>query len=303
MDADYIVVGTGSAGSVVANRLSADPAASVVVLEAGPKDKNRFIHIPAAFSKLFRSEVDWDYLTEPQKQLDGREIYWPRGKMLGGSSSMNAMMWVRGFAADYDEWGVLAGQDWDFAHVAKYFAKIEDGPLVISPQRSPRGSTATWLTAVQECGHGIDTPNCDAPEGFCETRVTQRRGARWSTADAYLKPVLRRPNLTLLTEATVTRVVFDGQRAVGVEFAQGGPRKVVRARREVVLSGGAVNSPQLLMLSGIGDREQLAAHGIDVVHHAPEVGQNLMDHLVVPMGFDVPHDTLSAAEKPVELLN
>ena len=128
MDADYIVVGTGSAGSVVANRLSADPAASVVVLEAGPKDKNRFIHIPAAFSKLFRSEVDWDYLTEPQKQLDGREIYWPRGKMLGGSSSMNAMMWVRGFAADYDEWGALAGQDWDFAHVAKYFAKIEDGP-------------------------------------------------------------------------------------------------------------------------------------------------------------------------------
>ena len=303
MDADYIVVGTGSAGSVVANRLSADPDASVAVLEAGPKDKNRFIHIPAAFSKLFRSEVDWDYLTEPQKQLDGREIYWPRGKMLGGSSSMNAMMWVRGFAADYDEWGVLAGQDWDFAHVAKYFAKIEDGPLVISPQRSPRGSTATWLTAVQECGHGIDTPNCDAPEGFCETRVTQRRGARWSTADAYLKPVLRRPNLTLLTEATVTRVVFDGQRAVGVEFAQGGPRKVVRARREVVLSGGAVNSPQLLMLSGIGDREQLAAHGIDVVHHAPEVGQNLMDHLVVPMGFDVPHDTLSAAEKPLELLN
>ena len=127
MDADYIVVGTGSAGSVVANRLSADSAVSVTVLEAGPRDKNKFIHIPAAFSKLFRSEVDWDYLTEPQKQLDGREIYWPRGKMLGGSSSMNAMMWVRGFAADYDEWGALAGEDWDFAHLAKYFAKIEEG--------------------------------------------------------------------------------------------------------------------------------------------------------------------------------
>src|ERR1700754_1924216 len=131
MDADYIVVGTGSAGSVLANRLSADPAASVVVLEAGPRDKNRFIRIPAGFSKLFRSEVDWDYLTEPQKQLDGREIYWPRGKMLGGSSSMNAMMWVRGFAADYDEWGELAGEDWNFAHLASYFAKIEAGPLVI----------------------------------------------------------------------------------------------------------------------------------------------------------------------------
>ncbi len=303
MDADYIVVGTGSAGSVLAHRLSADPAVSVVVLEAGPKDKNRFVHIPVAFAKLFRSEVDWDYLTEPQKQLDGREIYWPRGKMLGGSSSMNAMMWVRGFAADYDEWGAVAGQDWDFAHLAKYFAKIEAGPLVISPQRSPRSSTAAWLAAVQECGHGIDKPNCDAPEGFCETRVTQRRGARWSTADAYLKPALRRPNLTLFTEATATRVVFDGQRAVGVEFIQLGQRRVVRARREVVLSGGAVNSPQLLMLSGIGDREHLADHGIDVVTHAPDVGQNLMDHLVVPLGFDVPRDTLFTAEKPLELLN
>ncbi len=303
MDADYIVVGTGSAGSALADRLSADQATSVVVLEAGPKDKNKFIHIPAGFAKLFRSEVDWDYLTEPQKQLDGREIYWPRGKMLGGSSSMNAMMWVRGFAADYDEWGDLAGEDWDFAHVAKYFAKIEEGPLVISPQRSPRSSTAKWLSAVQECGYSIEDPNCDAPEGFCETRVTQRRGARWSTADAYLKPALRRPNLTLLTEATATRVVFDGQRAVGVEFIQGGRRTVVRARREVVLSGGAVNSPQLLMLSGVGDRGQLAAHGIDVVAHAPEVGQNLMDHLVAPLGFDVPNDTLFAAEKPLELLN
>ncbi len=303
MDADYIVVGTGSAGAVLANRLSADPATSVVVLEAGPRDKNKFIHIPAGFSKLFRSEVDWDYLTEPQKQLDGREIYWPRGKMLGGSSSMNAMMWVRGFAADYDEWGALAGQDWDFAHIAKYFAKIEDGPLVISEQRSPRSSTATFLAAVQECGHRVETPNRDAPEGFCQTRVTQRRGARWSTADAYLKPALRRPNLTLLTEATATRVVIEGHRAVGVEFIKDGRRSVVRARREVVVCGGAVNSPQLLMLSGIGDGEQLARHGIDVVAHAPEVGQNLIDHLVVPLGFDVPHDSLFAAEKPLELVN
>ncbi len=303
MEADYIVVGTGSAGAVLANRLSADPAASVVVLEAGPKDKNKFIRIPAGFSKLFRSEVDWDYLTEPQKQLDGREIYWPRGKMLGGCSSMNAMMWVRGFAADYDEWGALAGEDWDFAHVSKYFAKIEAGPLVISRQRSPRSSTAAWLKAVRECGYDIDNPNCDAPEGFCETLVTQRKGARWSTADAYLKPALRRPNLTLQTEATATKVLFDGRRAVGVEFSQLGQRRVVRARREVVLAGGAVNTPQLLMLSGIGDREQLARHGIDVVADVPEVGQNMMDHLAVPMGFDVPDDSLYAAEKPLELLN
>ena len=247
--------------------------------------------------------MDWDYQTEPQKELDGREIYWPRGKMLGGSSSMNAMMWVRGFAADYDEWAEHAGEQWNYANVERYLNRIEAGPLVISRQRSPRTSTAAWLQAVQECGHRIEEPNQAEPEGFCETHVTQRRGARWSTADAYLKPALRRPNLTLHTEATVTRVLFDGKRAVGVEFDQLGTRRVVEARREVVLCGGAINSPQLLMLSGIGDRDQLAEHGIDVVQHAPDVGANLLDHLVVPMGFDVPNDTLFAAEKPLQLVN
>lgn len=295
MDADYIVVGTGSAGSVVANRLSADPSVEVVVLEAGPRDKDKFIHIPAGFAKLFRSEMDWDYRTEPQKELEGREIYWPRGKVLGGSSSMNAMMWVRGFAADYDEWAEQAGEQWSYANIEKYFNRIESGPLVISPQRSPRSSTAAWLTAVQEC--------IDAPEGFCETRVTQRKGARWSTADAYLKPALRRRNLMLHTEATATRVIFDGKRAAGVEFEQLGARRFVSARREVVLCGGAINSPQLLMLSGIGDRDHLAEHGIDVVHEAPDVGSNLLDHLIAPMGFDVPDDTLFTAEKPLQLVN
>ncbi len=295
MDADYIVVGTGSAGSVVANRLSADPAVEVVVLEAGPRDKDKFIHIPAGFAKLFRGDMDWNYLTEPQKELDGREIYWPRGKVLGGSSSMNAMMWVRGFAADYDEWAEHAGEQWSYANVEKYFQRIERGPLVISPQRSPRSSTAAWLRAVSEC--------VKAPEGFCETRVTQRRGARWSTADAYLKPALQRKNLTLHTEAAATRVIFDGTRAVGVEFEQLGQRRMVHARREVVLCGGAINSPQLLMLSGIGARDQLAEHGIDVVRESPGVGTNLLDHLIVPLGFDVPNDTLFAAEKPLELVN
>jgi choline dehydrogenase-like flavoprotein len=293
MDADYIVVGTGSAGSVVANRLSSDPAAEVLVLEAGPRDKDKFVHIPAAFAKLFRTEMDWDYLTEPQKELDGREIYWPRGKMLGGSSSMNAMMWVPGFPADYDEWAELAGEQWSYARIEPYLKRIEAGPLVIAAQRSPRSSTAAWLQAVRECGH----------DGFVETRVTQRRGARWSTADAYLRPALRRQNLSLLTEATATRVLFDGKRAVGVEFDRNGTRQVAKARREVVLCGGAVNSPALLMLSGIGDRRQLSEHGIDVVVDVPEVGANLLDHLVVPLGFDVPNDSLFAAEKPLQLVN
>jgi choline dehydrogenase-like flavoprotein len=281
---DYLVVGTGSAGAVVANRLGSDPATAVVALEAGPPDKNRFIPIPAAFSKLFRSEIDWDYLTEPQQELDGREIYWPRGKVLGGSSSMNAMMWVRGFAADYDEWAVQAG------------------PLQICRQRSPRPSTAAWLAATRECGFPPAQPNSPRPEGFCETVVTQRRGARFSIADAYLKPAMRRKNLTVLTGATVTRLVFDGTRAVGVEFQRRGQQCVAHACREVVLCGGAINSPQLLMLSGIGDRGHLADLGIDTVYHSPEVGQNLLDHLVTPLGFDVDGDTLSAAQKPKELL-
>jgi choline dehydrogenase len=300
---DYVVVGTGSAGSVLADRLSETPGVQVLVLEAGARDRDKFVHIPAAFAKLFKSEADWDYTTEPQKELDGRQIYWPRGKLLGGSSSMNAMMWVRGFAADYDEWGDAAGESWSYGNVQKYFARIEGGPLVISPQRSPRSSTSRWLSAIAECGYRTEAPNRDAPEGFCETLVTQRRGARWSAADAYLKPALGRPNLRVLTGATVTRVLVEGDRAVGVEYQHDGRTRVARARREVVLCAGALNSPQLLMLSGIGDRERLADHGIETVCHVPEVGQNLMDHLCVPVGFDVAEDTLFAAEKPRELLD
>jgi choline dehydrogenase len=316
---DYVVVGTGSAGAVLTNRLSADPARRVVALEAGPRDNDKFIRIPAAFAKLFRSKFDWNYLTEPQKELNGREIYWPRGKVLGGSSSMNAMMWVRGFAADYDEWGARTGQQWSFVELVRYFRRIENavaakdlvsgdesgmsGPLFLSRQRSPRSATAAWLAATRECGFGTARPNSDLLEGFCETVVTQRKGARWSSADAYLKPAMRRKNLTVLTEATATRVVVDAGRAVGVEFDSGGQRSVVYARREVILCGGAINTPQLLMLSGIGDRDLLSNHGIDVASHAPEVGRNLLDHLVAPLGFEVRDGSLSNAEKPGQLIN
>ncbi|MFC9894857.1 GMC family oxidoreductase [Nocardia sp. NPDC127579] len=315
LSADYVIVGAGSAGAVLANRLSADLGVHVVVLEAGPPDKNKFAHIPAAFSKLFRSEVDWDYLTEPQPELDNRQIYWPRGKMFGGSSSMNAMMWVRGFRADYDEWGLLAGDDWGFAAAIEQFRRIESvqdaqypdegatGPLHISKQRSPRASTAAFLTAVQEAGYQVEAPNRPQPDGFSETMVTQRRGRRWSTADAYLKPAMRRRNLTVLSEALATRVLFDGNRAVGIEYRRGGTTSTVTARREVVLCGGAINSPQLLMLSGIGDMTELGRHGIATIQHASEVGANLQDHLVAGIGYGVAGDSLFAAEQPAQLLD
>lgn len=316
---DYLVIGTGSAGAVVASRLSADPANAVVALEAGPRDKNRFIKIPAGYVKLLRSEFDWDYLTEPQQELGGREIYWPRGRVLGGSSSINAMMWVRGFDADYDEWAKRAGPHWSFAQVLGYFRRIENvtdawhfvsgddsgvtGPVHISRQRSLRSFTAAWLAAVRECGFPAAQPNSARPDGFCETVVTQRRGARCSSADAYLKPAMRRNNLTVLTGATVTRILIDKSRAVGVEFQRGEQLCVAYARREVVLCGGAVNSPQLLMLSGIGDRDHLADHGIDLVYHSPEVGQNLVDHLTTRLGFVVAGGSLFAGEKPKELID
>ncbi|GAA4487753.1 GMC family oxidoreductase N-terminal domain-containing protein [Rhodococcus olei] len=313
--ADYVVVGTGSSGAVLANRLSADPHTTVVALEAGPADTDKFVHIPAAFSKLFRSERDWDYLTEPQSGLGGRRIYWPRGKTLGGSSSMNAMMWVRGYAADYDDWARLADESWSFANVLRYFRRIErvegaadtdtgdSGPLRISNQRSPRPLTAAFLDAAREQGFPIERANTAAPEGFSQTMVTQNRGARWSTADAYLRPARRRRNLTVLTEAHATRVLFEGSVAVGVEYLQGGVRRTVRAAREVILCGGAVNSPQLLMLSGIGDKRQLERHGIEVRQHRPEVGRNLSDHLVSMLGYSVESDSLFAAEKLPQLVD
>ncbi|MGY0500880.1 GMC family oxidoreductase [Nocardia sp. FBN12] len=313
--ADYVVVGTGSSGAVLAARLSERSGTSVIALEAGPEDKNQAVHIPAAFSKLFQTDLDWNYLTTPQSELGDRQIFWPRGKMLGGSSSMNAMMWVRGFAADYDAWARAAGPGWSFAQVAEYFRRIESvedaaepdegrsGPLRIAHQRSARGWTDDFLAAAEHTGFKRERANLPQPEGFTKTMVCQKRGARWSTADAYLKPARKRPNLTVLTGAQATRIVFEGTRAVGVEYRRNGETRLVRAHKEVVLCGGAINSPQLLQLSGVGDREELRRQGIPVVHHLPEVGRNLTDHLISLIGFAVDSDTLFAAEKPLELLN
>jgi choline dehydrogenase len=285
------------------------------VVEAGGKDTDRRIHIPVTWTQLFRSPIDWDYLTEPQPELNGRRIYWPRGKTLGGSSSMNATVWIRGFAADYNEWAEHAGVQWSFNRIAKYFKQIEnvegarepdegvDGPLHISHQRSSHPLTATWLQAVQQTGHSLERPNLPQPNGFSQTMVTQRRGARWSAADAWLRSALRRKNLTLITNATVTRVIFSDKQAVGVEFDNNGRRQFIRARREVLLCAGTVNSPQLLMLSGIRDKEHLQRHGIEVVHHLPQVGHNLQDHLVAYLGFDVDANTLFGAGRPLQIAN
>jgi len=298
---DFVVVGAGSAGCVLANRLSENPKVQVLLCEAGPPDRAREIHIPAALTTLFRSDADWAYFTEPQDQLDDRRVFWPRGKTLGGSSSINAMVWARGMRADYDEWGALAGPDWAYDAVLPYFRRAEDtrgrrsahtgrgGPITVSGQRSPRSLTAAYLAAAAQAGlsrHVV--PNADDQDGVMPTMVTQRRGRRWSAADGYLRPARRRDNLAVRCDTTVTRVVIEQARAIGVEYLADGHRTVIRAEREVILAGGAINSPQLLMLSGIGPIDQLRDHGLPVVHNASEVGQNLRDHLVAALVVEAP---------------
>jgi choline dehydrogenase len=312
---DYVIVGAGSAGAALANRLSADPGRSVLLLEAGPPDRHPAIHVPAAFSTLFRTRFDWAYDTTPQPGLAGRRIFWPRGRTLGGSSSLNAMMWVRGFAADYDGWATAAGPDWSWDALLPYFRRVErvlgvtapdqgaDGVLHVQPQRSPNPHTADFLTAVRQAGFAVERANRPEPDGFSQTWVTQRRGARFSAADGYLRPIRRRPGLTVRTGVQARRVLFDGRRAVAVECSlPDGRLRTVSARREIVLSAGAVNTPQLLLLSGIGDPDQLAAHGIPLVAASPQVGRNLQDHLVAGLIVRVAGGTLYAAQRPTEIV-
>jgi choline dehydrogenase len=310
---DYIVVGAGSSGSAVAARLSANGEASVLLLEAGLRDRKPAVHIPAAFSQLFRSDRDWNYDTIPQPELGDRRIYWPRGKMLGGSSSLNAMMWVRGFAADYDKWAEAARPTWSWSSLLPYFRQVErvagthrsdegsSGAISISAQRQPRSHTAAFLEAVTQLGMSVERANSAEPGGFAQTMVSQRRGARFSAADAYLKPARTRANLTVRVDAQAGRVLFDGKDAVGIEYFVGRERRRVTARREVVLCGGAVNTPQLLMLSGIGDGAALSELGIKMVKNSPEVGKNLVDHLIAGLVVEANGDTLYSAQRPAEL--
>lgn len=297
---DYVIVGAGSSGCVLANRLSEDGRSRVLLLEAGGPDKSSNISIPAAFSNLFKSQFDWNYETTPQTELAGRTVYWPRGKVLGGSSSMNAMMWVPGFTADYDRWAEHAGPEWSWAELQPL---LDETLVSVSDQRDPRAHTADFLRGVSEAGYRVEEANAPLPDGFSQTRVTQQGGVRASTATAYLKPAAARANLVVRSNAHANRVVFDGIRATGVEYVKDGARRIASARAEVILCGGAINTPQLLLLSGIGNPDDLRRHGIPVIVDSPEVGRNLRDHLVSLLAVEADNDTLFGATKLAQVAN
>lgn len=298
---DYIIVGAGSAGCVLANRLSADPSKRVALIEAGPKDKSPLIHMPLGIALLANSKkLNWAFETEPQENLDGRQLFWPRGKTLGGSSSINAMIYIRGHRADYDHWASRTGSDlWGWERMKTLFKRVEDNPRVGASEHHGQGGelSVSELKTVNplsrdfvRAGGELQLPhnpdfNGDSQEGLGLYQVTQRNGRRWSAAQAFLRSVENRPNLRILTGARVRRVVIDGKTALGVTLRRQSEDHQLRLNPggEVILSGGAVNSPQLLLLSGIGDARDLNDRGIPVVHHLPEVGKNLADHLDVTL--------------------
>lgn len=290
---DYVIVGAGSAGCVIAARLSEDPNLRICLIEAGPRDTAENIHIPMAFAKLFRTSVDWDYDTAEEPNLNGRRLYLPRGRMLGGSSSMNAMLYVRGTKIDYDGWGQPG---WSYDELLPYFKRSEDnergeshyhgagGPLSVSDGRSHNPSAAAFVDAASQAGYPtVSDFNGAMLDGFGAFQVTQRDGRRCSSATAFLRPALSRPNLTVETNVQIHRVLVENGRATGVTGMRLDDEMTIRADREVILSAGTYNSPQLLMLSGIGPAERLAALGIPVVIDQPRIGQNLQDHVHVPL--------------------
>ncbi|HEU0148968.1 MAG TPA: choline dehydrogenase [Bradyrhizobium sp.] len=295
LEFDYVVVGAGSAGCVLANRLSENGRHSVLLLEAGPIDKNIWIHVPLGYGKLFKEKtVNWMYQTEPEPGLDGRSVFQPRGKVLGGSSSINGLLYVRGQHEDYDRWRQRGNAGWGFEDVLPYFKKAEDqqrganeyhgagGPLSVSDWRHDDPLSEAFVKAAVEAGIPYNPDfNGATQEGAGFFQTTTRRGRRASSAVSYLRPAKGRGNLRIETDAHAQRILFEGRRARALEFRQGGELRVARARKEILVSSGAYNSPQLLQLSGVGPAELLKGHGIEIVLDAPGVGNDLQDHLQV----------------------
>ncbi len=297
MAADYVIVGAGSAGCVLAARLTEDPDIRVVLLEAGGPDTAPEIHVPAMFPIMFKSSLDWDLLGEPEPGLDGRRLYLPRGRMIGGCSSINAMIYLRGNRLDYDDWAAEGSAGWSYDEVLTYFKRGEDnergedafhgvgGPQTVSDSRSMHPLVDRMLEAAVQAGHAANPDlNGAVQDGVGRFQLTQRGGLRCSTADAYLHPAAERPNLEVQDCSFVERIVFEGDRAVGVDVVRNGVRETIRAEREVIVSAGAYQSPVLLMLSGIGLEEELAPFGIAVREQLP-VGRNLQDHFMANLNY------------------
>ncbi|MBH0236212.1 choline dehydrogenase [Methylobrevis albus] len=290
---DYVIVGAGSAGCVLADRLSADGRHSVLVLEFGGSDRSVFIQMPSALSiPMNMKKYNWMYESEPEPGLGGRRMHCPRGKVLGGSSSINGLVYVRGNPGDFDRWRDEGAAGWAYADVLPYFKRAEtrreggdeyrggDGPLATTYGRLENPLYHAFVEAGRQAGYPVtEDINGHAQEGFGRMDMTVKDGVRWSAANAYLKPAMSRSNLSVVTHARATGIVFEGRRAVGVRYLRGGTEHIARANAEVILSGGPINSPQLLKLSGIGPAAELKAHGLPVVHDLPGVGENLQDHL------------------------